>query len=94
MSSTVKKRAKQAVTLDATKAKGDADKKLLSVMDAFTVPGGSGEQNYMPPQITYVNHHGLEVPGFIIFDGARYRTSRVTTYETLTEAAMALVRGD
>ena len=80
-----KPRVKNAIPLDPTN-KGKKEVALLAVCDAFQLPESQ--------DITYINHHGMEVPGHIIFDGKRYRTSRVTTYDNLTDAAIALVRGD
>ncbi len=82
-----------AVHLEKTD-KGKTDTALIEVCEAFIVPQGNGDGTYPADAITYVKHHGLEVPGCVIFDGERYRTSRVTTYATVTDAALALVRGD
>lgn len=84
-------RIKKPVPLDTiihgNGKKAEADKKLLSVIDAFTVEGEDD-------RVIYINHHGFETPGHIIFDGTCYRTSRTPTYETLTEAALSFVRGN
>lgn len=85
-----KPRVKNAIPLDATN-KGKKEVELLAVCDAFQLPDVEQDGPY---RITYINHHGMEVPGHIIYDGKRYRTSRVTTYDNLTDAAIALVRGD
>lgn len=87
------KREKVAVPLDPTN-KGKAEVKLLADCEAFQLPDGPRQGPYPTGLITYVTHHGLEVPGHIIFDGKKYRTSRVETYDSITDAAIALVRGD
>jgi hypothetical protein len=86
-------RAKTVVQLDAHRD-GKMEAKILSDSDAFQLPEGDGYGPYPTDQITYVNHYGLEVPGCIIFDGSRYRTNRVVTYDNLTDAVIALVKGD
>lgn len=70
------------------------DVKALATCDCFTVPDSAGEGLYSADQIFYAKHHGLELPGHIIFDGTRYRTSRVSTYESLPQAVLALMRGN
>ena len=87
---TKKERIKNALPLESVEGdskQAQADQKLLSVIDAFTVAGEDDT-------VIYVNHHGFETPGHIIFDGKVYRTSRTPTYATLTEAALAFVRGN
>lgn len=90
--SKAKPRVKNAVPLEANQ-KGKSEIKLLEVVDAFTLPESTGQGPYGPDQIIYVNHHGFEVPGHIIYDGKRYRTDRVADYDNLTAAVIALVRG-
>jgi hypothetical protein len=82
-------RVKNFIPLDERTGKMEA--KILSDSAAFQLPDVEQDNHY---RITYVNHYGLEVPGHIIFDGYRYRTNRVTTYDNLTDAVIALVKGD
>ena len=82
-------RKKFFIPLDERTGKMEA--KIVADSVAFQLPDVEQPNHY---RITYVNHYGLEVPGHIIFDGERYRTNRVTTYDNLTDAVIALVKGD